>query len=258
MGELIFTLKALAKAAIFVPGSILILVALAGLLARWGRRRLGAMMAGAGVVLLALTSSPIVSDAFSQWVEGAPAYLDPAAPPPKADAIVLLGGGVSVGDYAFGRDIVVGEGMRRAHYAAFLHRRSGLPILVTGAGPVGGAGRGEARAMEAFLEELGTPARWVEDRSFDADDNARLSRTILEPLGVEEILLVTSDFHMRRSVLAFEQAGFTVTPAPVGGGAGGRSWRALIPSTSAMHGFNRALNELLGRIVYRVTASRGP
>lgn len=112
--------------------------------------------------------------------------------------------------------------------------------------------------MAAFLEELGTPARWVEDRSLDTDDNARLSRAILEPLGFGDILLVTSDFHMRRSLLAFEQAGFTVTPAPVGGGSGGRGWRALIPSSGAMHVFNRALNELLGRIVYRITASRGP
>ena len=255
MGELVFTFKALAKAALFTPGCVLILAALAAFLARRGRRRLAKGAAGLAFALLALTSSPILVGIFADWVEGAPAYLDPAAPPPEVGAIVLLGGGVAHGDDAFGADVVAGNGMRRTHYAAVLHRRGGAPILVTGAGPVGGVGRGEAQAMAAFLAELGARARWVEDRSRDTADNARLSRAILKPLGIDRILLVTSAFHMRRAALAFEQVGFTVTPAPVGGGEGGRAWRRLVPSADAMSDFNTMLNELLGRLVYQAAAA---
>ena len=38
---------------------------------------------------------------------------------------------------------------------------------------------------------------------------------LLQPMGIHQILLVTSDDHMARSQRLFEKAGFTVHPAPV-------------------------------------------
>ena len=39
---------------------------------------------------------------------------------------------------------------------------------------------------------------------------------VLSPQGIQRIALVTNDWHMQRSVRNFEQAGFEVTPAPMG------------------------------------------
>jgi uncharacterized SAM-binding protein YcdF (DUF218 family) len=39
---------------------------------------------------------------------------------------------------------------------------------------------------------------------------------VLSPLDKKRILLVTHDWHMQRSLRNFQQAGFEVTPAPMG------------------------------------------
>ena len=56
--------------------------------------------------------------------------------------------------------------------------------------------------------------KWVESRSLDTRENAARSAEILLPAGARRIVLVTHAAHMRRSVEAFERAGFTVIPAP--------------------------------------------
>ena len=147
--------------------------------------------------------------------------------------------------------------MRRTHYGATLHRRYGLPMLVTGAAPTD-TGLGEAQGMAAFLREMGLEPRWVEDASYDTHDNARLTHAILANEGIDRIILVTSATHIQRAVGLFEAEGFVVTPAPVGGGGRhDRAWRAYLPKPGAMSQFNRALNEALGRAAYAVSDALG-
>lgn len=56
---------------------------------------------------------------------------------------------------------------------------------------------------------------YVEDKSLDTYENAKLSKKVLNDIGIYKptIILVTSAFHMHRSKLLYEHFGFTVIPA---------------------------------------------
>jgi uncharacterized SAM-binding protein YcdF (DUF218 family) len=104
--------------------------------------------------------------------------------------------------------------MERLRTAAALARLTGLPILATGGTtqpdttPVG-------TLMGASLrDDFRLPARWIEDQSIDTWENARFSADILHRDGINSVYLVTSSWHMRRALLAFEGIGLTVTAAP--------------------------------------------
>jgi uncharacterized SAM-binding protein YcdF (DUF218 family) len=72
----------------------------------------------------------------------------------------------------------------------------------------------EAQLMKRALEEdFGVPVAALEDRSNNTAQNARLSRAAF---SYRTIVLVTHAMHMQRAKRQFEQAGFTVVPAPLG------------------------------------------
>ena len=80
-----------------------------------------------------------------------------------------------------------------------LHRRSGLPIAVSG-GRVAAAPASEADLMaSALTEEFGVNVIWRETASLDTAGNARLCRALLHSVGIVRIVLVTHDWHMRRA-----------------------------------------------------------
>lgn len=71
----------------------------------------------------------------------------------------------------------------------------------------------EALAMRTVLEQLGVPAHNVltEEQSRTTFENALRTRDALGP-GQHRIALVTSAYHMPRSVMWFEHVGFDVYP----------------------------------------------
>ena len=77
-----------------------------------------------------------------------------------------------------------------------------------------GAEHSEAEASAGLLDSLGLdPARILnEGRSRNTHENALFSRDMAQPQDGETWLLVTSAFHMPRSVGVFRQAGFEVVP----------------------------------------------
>ena len=170
------------------------------------RRRFGAL-AGLSLVLLTLLALPVVGTALIASLSVPPA--DPAG----AGAIVILSGdvqrlpddGVAIGPLT----------LERLRAGAALHRRTGLPILVTG-GVVDGTSRPVAALMaDSLRTDFGVPIRWVEQVSFDTWENAAFSQPMLAAAGVQRVLLVTHAWHMRRSILAFERHGMVPVAAPV-------------------------------------------
>ena len=75
----------------------------------------------------------------------------------------------------------------------------------------------EAQEARKLLIELGVdPSRiTLEDASRNTDENARFTATLVRPQPKQRWLLVTSAFHMPRSMGLFEKAGFNVTAFPV-------------------------------------------
>jgi len=136
----------------------------------------------------------------------------------------------------------------RIRYGAKLSQELDLPILVTG-GSAFGDGIPVARLMAQALDSsFQVPARWVEDRSRDTHENALLSAQQLRAAGIDTIVLVTHDYHQRRSIAEFEAVGLRVIPAPVTFAPPQRS-RNLpehLPSASALKTSSLALHEIIG------------
>jgi uncharacterized SAM-binding protein YcdF (DUF218 family) len=83
----------------------------------------------------------------------------------------------------------------------------------------------EADFTIAVFEGLGVSRKQLllERRSRNTQENAEFSKAVASPKPGERWLLVTSAFHMPRSIEAFRKAGFEVEPYPVGWRLGGRS-----------------------------------
>lgn len=238
-------------AALLLPPAGNFLLIAAGALARRRRPRLGAALVVAGWMSLVALSLPIVSGWLSTGL-----YRYPALSPedlPAAQAIVVLTGGrrARAPEYG-GQDRVSERAMTRVHYAAFLQRRTNLPILVTG-GSVYDEGPPEALLMRAVLEEeFRVPVAWIEDRSRTTEESARLSAPILRNEGIARFFLVTEASHMHRSVDAFRRQGLEPVPAPTRM-AGADQTPAVfdwIPTAKALMGSSEAVYAYLGEAWY--------
>lgn len=178
------------------------------MLLRAKTRRLGGVLLAVGLVSLYLLSTPMVQSALVASVDHHPP-LDPEATDwPAAEAIVVLAAGVQWGSREWDGDAPGSMAVARLRYAAEVHRRTGLPVLVTGY-----TGDGMKVVME---RDFGIPVQWIEDRSFDTIQNAEKTARILRREKIGKVYLVTHFWHMPRSVLAFEAVGQEVVPAPMG------------------------------------------
>ena len=245
-------LPAIVKALVLPPGGILVLAAL-GLALRRARPRLGTGLLVSAWVLLALLSMPGFSGWLASTLDRARA-IDVAGPAPKADAIVILSGDVyfSAPEYG-GQDTIGLLTLMRLRYGAWLHRKTGLPMLVTG-GPLQEGLRPLGEMMAETLEqEFALKARWVETEARTTMGNAKGSARLLRESGVSRILLVTSAMHMPRARAAFEAQGLEVVPAPTGIAKDDHLIPGdFVPRSSALQESTYALHEWLGRAWYRV------
>ncbi|MDB6082604.1 MAG: transrane protein [Gammaproteobacteria bacterium] len=243
-----FTVKAVLRSLLLPPASPLILALIGVLLLRRHRRWAIASMT-LSVVSLWLFSTALIADALSQIAERYPA-LD-LSQPTNAQAIVIIGGG-GVRRFAPEYQGPAPEYvlLDRLSYGAFVARRTGLPILVSGAPD-------EALAMRTSLaRDFGMPVRWVEGESRDTYQNAHFTAGILLGTGIKRIILVTMSTHMFRAAQEFRSVGFEVTPAPCGVWTPReRGALRFIPSPGALSRSNAALYELLGEPARRLQAA---
>jgi uncharacterized SAM-binding protein YcdF (DUF218 family) len=245
---LLLQLKTLLKNGLLPPGGLLLL-SLLGVLLLKRRPKLARACLITGIASLWLLSTPVVSDALTGWVERYPPLdLSRAA---SAQAIVILGGG---GQRAvapeYGGPAAEPLLLERLSYGAYLAKKTGLPVLVTGFSL-------EARAMhDSLLRNFGVEARWVDDRAHDTFQNARNSKLLLQADGVQRIILVTRATHMPRSVAEFTSSGLEVFPAPVGILAS-RDFGVLrfVPNAEALLRSHAAIYEMIGEPVRIILAA---
>lgn len=166
---------------------------------------------------------------------------------PRADAIVVLGGG----SYAWlHRAEIRLEDLDNSRLAtgarAWLSGRA--PVLILSGGR-GGSGRSEAALMAAAIARLGVPASAVmlEERSRDTHGNAVFTAELAGRHGIRRVLLVTSSLHMPRASHWFRAAGLQVLPVPVPEPRPDGGWKQRwIPSSAALWRSGRAWKEYAG------------
>lgn len=187
---------------------------------------------------------------------------------PESEVIVILGGGTNAKLYPRSTVEVGGAGDRVIYGAHLYHQGVASQLLVSG-GKVPWVGEPATPAdnMEELLLMLGVPEEsiWKESISRNTDENARYAYRFLEEKGIDKIILVTSAFHMPRSVLLFEQQGFEVIPAPTDYSVTQVKWESLwksdfvtalfnfFPTASNLSSTTHSLKEVLGLIVYNIT-----
>lgn len=115
----------------------------------------------------------------------------------------------------------------------------------------------ETDIAREILPDLGLdPARLeLEDNARNTVENAVFSKAIAKPKVGETWLLITSAYHMPRSVGCFRAAGFDVVPYPTDYQTPGGS-AAYSPSTATIRNVEKvhfAIREYLGLAAYRLT-----
>ncbi|QSX75803.1 YdcF family protein [Lysobacter arenosi] len=251
------SLQKLIVALTYPPALSLCLIVLAlGLLLL--RRHRGAVATFAmAMAWSAVWSIPMASD----WLRG---RVEQRYPPveeaslPRADAIVVLGGGMRYG--WLDRPDVRAEDLENSRLAAgaraWLAHRAPIVIL-SGGGENGGEGSNgsEARMMATAIERLGIPssALVLEERSHNTRDNARYTAQILSRREARSVLLVTSSLHMPRAMEQFRSEGIDAIAVSVPERARRITWKQRwFPSRSALWRSGRAFKEMGGLLMVRI------
>lgn len=233
----------------------LALAVLAGLLGRTG---LSAWLSAAAFLAITLISIFPIGEILLAQLEAE--YVAPNIPEP-IDGIVVLGGAESRRKTLRWSQPQLNDASERLIAAASLAIAHPEARIVY----AGGSGRlldnvaGRAPLPPIAIEvlsSLGIDAdRMIwEDQSRNTAENARVSFDLVQPSPGETWVLVTSAFHMGRSMASFEAAGWRdVVPYPVdyrtGSFTGGIGW----DFSSNLEDLNTAIKEWVGRLAYRLT-----
>jgi uncharacterized SAM-binding protein YcdF (DUF218 family) len=237
---LLLRIKTLLRCLILPPAGPLLLAAI-GLLLLKRRPRLARLCLAAAFASLWICSTPLVAETLTRLAESYPA-LD-LRQPIHAQAIVILGGG-GQREWApeYGGAMAGPVLLERLSYGAYLSRKTGLPVLVSGF-------RIEATAMhDTLVRNFGLEPRWTDAAAYDTFQNARNSVRMLETDGVRRIVLVTHSTHMGRAVEEFRAAGIEVVPAPTGMQIPIErlSLWSFVPVVDALAASTAAIYELIG------------
>ena len=234
------------------PLSLLLLLLLAALLSkRW--RITARICAGFAYVCLWLLSTHIVAVGLEATLLPQYAALTPSQVQTQgAQAIVVLGGGMDLNNPEYGATVLHTAAYERLRYGYFLKAQTGLPLLYSGGYGLSSRAGNSAPSMAQVLAALARVdgralPDWVEGASRDTRENAQFSRALLQPKGINTVVLVTNAYHMPRSVRAFERAGFRVIPAPMGFSQAADKWQRMwLPSGEGMTASRQVLRERLG------------
>ena len=226
-----------------------------GLLAAFfGWRRAALLMETTAALILALSAWTSLGALMLTPLEQR--FQRPADLPETIDGVVVLGGGFEGAvNLARGGYELNSAGDRFVETAILARRFPGAKIVVTGGtGALVLEGEGDADTAPRLLIGLGiAPERLIlENRSRNTHENALFTKELVTPKVGETWLLVTSAFHMPRSMALFDKAGFAVLPWPVdyrtSGEEGLGLWRDN--AADALQNTTIAIREWVGLFAY--------
>jgi uncharacterized SAM-binding protein YcdF (DUF218 family) len=246
-------LKPLISTLLLPPASLLLLM-VAGLVISRYAKRWGQLLCASGLALLWVLSCSATGYALSLLLlRSYPAVT--ADQLKQTQAIVVLGGGIDLYAPEYGQSRLGAAAYQRLLYGRYLTTLHPLPLVYSGGKGWGSAEQQtQSEADVAALElqrDFGMHFDFVDDASRDTRENALRSYALLSAKGIKRIALVTHDWHMQRSVMQFEAAGFEVLPAPMGYAQPPMRWDTdYLPSSGGLEITRRVLHEWLGRLHY--------
>ncbi|ACT94318.1 YdcF family protein [Dyadobacter fermentans] len=239
-----------------MPMSMLFLLLIYAFLVK--NRRKQKWVIGLVIVLMYLMSNSFLVRAALNWYEAPLVNISDIRE--TYDVGILLSGGLANTDMPDADHALMGDRGDRVLQTFLLYKAGKIrKILITGASADDAmAGkRGETKTAAALLVQWGVPAGDIvfEEKAKNTRQNALNSAQILRkmfPSG--KYILITSAFHMRRSVGCFEKAGIKTKPFPADfyGGYGELTVRKMIPEPSALDSFNVLWHEMVGFVIYKI------
>lgn len=224
-----------------------------------GRRPKAAKrMLWAGLLGLGLLGFQAIPDALLRPLENRYAIPDAATVPQHAGVIVLGGALEHPASWQAHGQVPLGQSAERMTVpVGLMHQHAGLELVFSG---------GEGRLLRTRVTEGELARQFYQEQGLDMtrvhiEAGARNTREnallVAQTLGArcqnEPWLLVTSAWHMARSLPEFEAVGCKVTPYPVDFRTGAAtSWHSYHMAESLMR-WQIALHEWLGRLVYAIT-----
>ena len=239
-----------------LPSNVALTLGLVGVVLMPTRfARAGRRLAAASLILLAVLGLTPVGNALILPLEQRfPAWQEGGRPP---DGIVVLGGALDAVVAGARQDVALNEAAERMTEVAALAKKYPAARIVFsgGSGQLVFQGANESDLALRLFDSFGIARSRiaVDDRSRDTVENARFSKAVAAPKPGERWLLVTSAYHMPRSIGSFRGAGFAVEAYPV-------DWRTrglsdlLRPFANVGDGLRRtdtAAREWVGLVIYR-------
>lgn len=239
---------------IATPLSFLWLLILIGLCIRpWYRRVSSKLLIVSGIFFVILGALPV---GYNMVVLLERQYARPDLMPKQVDGIIVLGG-------AFNSTLSEKTGMisangninRMIDFADLSRKYPRAKLVFSGgSGSLGKPDRKEADDAEAFMKMVGMNTRRVtfERNSRNTYENVKYSKEIVNSKKGETWLLVTSSFHMPRSVGVFKHFDWPVIPYPSGPKTDGKYklWPTPFGVPNSFFMLGKATKEIIGAAIY--------
>jgi uncharacterized SAM-binding protein YcdF (DUF218 family) len=230
---------------------ILLMIGVFGLSKGWGRRYITASL-----VMMVFFSNPFfINEALDLWE--IPAY-NPDRIEEPFDVAILLGGSMRYYNDVLERP-VYSQSVDRLLQTIDLYKRGKIKkiLLSGGSGRVQHPHEKEAPIIKEVLLNAGIPEGDIilETASRNTRENALYSAQIIQKnMPGSGVLLITSAWHMRRSMACFAKVGMDVVPFPVDERSGDGTYtpdRLLIPASANMTRWAMLIHEWAGIIIYK-------
>ena len=240
-----------------LPSNFLIGLGLLGailLLTRFDR--LGRRLMVTALLLLAICAySPLANLLLYPLEQRFPKWDSSRGDP---DGIIVLGGPLDADlSAAHGVPVISGAADRIIGAATLAHRFPNARLVYTGGSPnLLHNDAKEADYATALLQGLGIPKSrlTMERQSRNTRENAEFTKEIVKPKPGERWLLVTSAYHMPRSIGLFRKAGFKVEAYPVDWKVGTQEdlFKYYVVLSNGLQLVDIGAREWLGLIAYRL------
>jgi uncharacterized SAM-binding protein YcdF (DUF218 family) len=219
-----------------------------------GRKRKARI--AAVIVLYVCSNSFLVDECFRAWEPVTPDY---DAMKTKYQGAIILGG---IGDIDLRQQkINFGPSGDRLFQVLPLYYsgRINKIIFTGGSGSIEFPEKKEGFFIYKYLRSINIPDSdlVIESQSRNTYENAVFTKKILDSLHIDgSFLLVTSGYHMPRSMAVFKKAGYThLTPYITNRSSGVRRYtfdHLFIPTPGALFALEHLLHEWLGYMIYKL------
>lgn len=208
------------------------------------------------VVLYLCGNSFLVDELYRAWE---PTTEDYTMEKSEYEAAIVLGG---IGDIDLRlKKINFGYSADRLFQVLPLYHQGFVKRIVFagGSGSIEFPEKKEGIYVKKYLKSINIPdtAMIIESESKNTYENAIYTAKILDSLNIKgKFLLVTSAFHMRRSMAIFNKAGFkSITPFITNRHSGNRRYtpdHIFIPNAGAILSLQVMIHEWVGFLIYKL------